>query len=520
MNNADGQKGLVLRIQHLTKHFGGVTALHDMGLNVRAGEIHGLLGHNGSGKSTLIKVLAGYHAPEPGCRIEIDGRTVQLPLRAGQFRSYGMAFVHQDPGLIPSLTVVENLRIGALARRRTPYISWRHETHRVARMLHEFGIDCDPTETVDSLEPWQRPLLGIIRAVDEMRTVMQEGENRHGLLVLDEPTANLGDAGIQKLFAIVRHVASKGFGVLFVSHDLDEVLAITDTVTVLRDGEVAGTGVTRNLTKDDLVEMILGKRMTPVKWTKPQHGAGETVASIDHLSGASVRGLDLAVARGEIIGLTGLVGSGFADVGAVLIGALAAKSGRLHIGSQEFDLRRMSPPQAIAAGMVYVPGERRREGCIGELTIAENVTLPVLRRFFHAGALQLTALNDYTRELCARFGVKPGEPMLPLEALSGGNQQKVLLAKWLQLQPKLLILQEPTQGVDVGAREQIFAIIRNYGTQGSGVLCASSDHEQLVTLCSRVLVFRRGRIVSDLHGTDVTKERISYECFGSEIALA
>jgi ribose transport system ATP-binding protein len=516
----DGPPGAVLRIRHLTKHFGGVTALHEVGLEVCAGEIHGLLGHNGSGKSTLIKILAGYHAPEPGCEVEIDGRLVAMPLKPGQFRSLGLAFVHQDPGLIPSLTVLDNLRIGALAAQRVPYISWRNERAHVAELLHEFGIRCDPETTVERLEPWQRPLLAIVRAVDEMRMVMRDEENRRGLLVLDEPTANLADVGIRQLFAIVRQVAARGYGVLFVSHDLDEVLAITDAVSVLRDGKIAGGGVTGNLTKDDLVEMIIGKRISRVEWARPQTRAVESVARIEQLRGASVRNLDLVVGRGEIIGLTGLAGSGFEDVGALLIGATAARSGRLQIAGRNWDLPQMDPGQAIAAGMVYVPGERRREGCIGELTIAENVTLPVLRRFFKAGALDLAALNDHARSLCVRFAVTPVEPLLPLENLSGGNQQKALLAKWLQLEPPLLILQEPTQGVDVGAREQIFAIIREYSSRGAGVLCASSDHEQLALLCSRVLVFRRGRIVSELYGAEVNKERISYECFGGEMAPA
>lgn len=516
MDPIRGQGGVVLRIQHLTKRFGGVTALDDVGLEVHVGQVHGLLGHNGSGKSTLIKVLAGYHAPEPGCEVEIDGRVVQMPLRAGQFRSCGLAFVHQDPGLVPALTVVENLSLDMLARRRRPYISWRHEARRVGKILEEFGIECDPGATVESLEPWQRPLLAIVRAVDETRTAMRLNEGRRGLLVLDEPTANLADAGIQKLFSIVRQVASKGYGILFVSHDLDEVLAITDTVTVLRDGKVSGTGTTASLTKDRLAEMIVGRRLAVASRQEPPARIAEAVVSIEGLSGASVRALDVTIGSGEIVGLTGLVGSGFSDVGAMLIGSLTARSGRLNIASQEFALSKVTPAQAIAAGVAYVPAERRRDGCVGELTIADNITLLVLRRFFHSGALNAKELNSYTWDLCTRFDTKFSDPTASLNTLSGGNQQKVLLAKWLQLNPKLLILQEPTQGVDVGAREQIFALIRKYSEQGGAVLCASSDHQQLAALCSRVLVFRRGQVASELCGADVSKENISYECFGRE----
>jgi ribose transport system ATP-binding protein len=516
----------VLRLRHLSKQFGGTRALDDVALEVAGGMVHGLLGHNGSGKSTLIRILAGYHAPEPGGELELNGEPVRLPLRPGQFRELGMAFVHQDPALLPALTVTENLRIGAFARGMLGRVSWRRQAAEVGALLAEFGIDCDPLARVERLRPWQRPLLAIVRAVDEVRRLTAPGGAvggggaRSGLLVLDEPTAGLGDASVERLFAVIERVKLAGFGVLFVSHDLDEVLAITDQVTVLRDGRVAGSGVTSALGKDALVEMIVGRRIERRAPAAIAAADGPPLAAIRDLRGPGVRDAGFGIGAGEILGMTGLIGSGFAEVGALLAGALPARTGRLRIAATELALPGLTARRAIAAGIAYVPADRRRTGCVGELTVGENIGLPVLDRLVRGGMLTPRALADHAGALCRRFDVRPPDPALPLDALSGGNQQKALLAKWLQLSPLLLVLEEPTQGVDVGAREQIFAAIRAWAADGACVLCLSGDHEQLALLCQRVLLFRRGRIVAELTGADVTEERMAHECFGPAVAPA
>jgi ribose transport system ATP-binding protein len=510
----------ILQLRHIGKRFGGTTALDDVALAVAAGEVHGLVGQNGSGKSTLIRILAGFHAPEPGGEFEMEGRPVRLPLYPGQFRSLGMAFVHQDAALLPALTVTENLRVGALAGRSLGPVAWRREAAHVAALLAEFGIDCDPMARIERLRPWQRPLLAIVRAIDEVRRLIEAGGARHGLLVLDEPTAGVGDVGVGRLFEVVRRVKASGFGVLFVSHDLDEVLAITDRVTVLRDGRVAGGGPTRGLGKEALIEMIVGRPLAHAAAPGGDAVAGPAAAVIADLRGTGVRSAGFAIGGGEIVGLTGLTGSGFGEVGALIAGALPAVSGTLSMAGSEHAMRSMTPRRAIAAGLAYVPADRLRAGCVGELSIAENLTLPVLGRFARAGVLRLRALARYAGELCRRFDVRPGDPTMRLDALSGGNQQKALLAKWLQLAPRLLILEEPTVGVDVGAREQIFAAVRGWAQAGAAVLCASSDHEQLERLCRRVLIFRHGRIAAELVGADVTAERMAYECFGTSAGAA
>ena len=509
----------ILEARHFSKRFGGTLALDDVSLSIDGGTVHGLVGHNGSGKSTLIKILGGFHAPEPGAELIIDGKPVRLPLAPGLFRSLGMAFVHQDPGLVASLSVVENLRIGAIALQRLKPIHWGEEVRHCQTLLAEFGMSVDPRAAVETLRPWQRPMLAIVRAVDEIRRLQSETGIRRGLLVLDEPTANLADSNVHQLFDVVRRVQKAGFGVLFVSHDLDEVLSVTDHVTVLRDGRIAGSGPTASFTREDLVRLIVGHDIPPTAPRATETKRTDHLTDVQGLSGPGARDVSLSIAPGEILGASGLIGSGFAEIGPMLIGALPARAGRLRLGTKTIDLATMTPAKAIEVGISYVPGERLREGCIGELTVAENITLPVLHRFFR-GWLRTGAIDSHARSQLQKFGVRPAEPALPLEALSGGNQQKVLLAKWLQLSPQLLILQEPTQGVDVGAREQIFAIIRDFAARGGSVLCLSGDHEQLAMLCDRVLIFRRGRIAADLTGPDVTKDRIAHECLGSALPNA
>jgi ribose transport system ATP-binding protein len=511
----------ILEARHFSKRFGGTLALDDVGLTVDAGTVHGLVGHNGSGKSTLIKILAGYHAPEADAELMIDGRAVRLPLAPGQFRALGMAFVHQDPGLVASLTVVENLRIGAIARQRLAPIAWRDEIRHCERLLSEFGLSCDPMAPVEALRPWQRPMLAIIRAVDETRTLLRQSGQSGGLLVMDEPTAGLADSNVDQFFQVIRRIQVAGFGALFVSHDLEEIFAITEQVTVLRDGRVAGTGPTKGFSRDELVRLIVGHEILEApRIAQDEARSSDALIEVHGVTGSGLRSVDFSVSAGEIVGVTGLIGSGFAEIGPTLIGALPALAGRMRVGTETMDLPTTTPARTIAAGVCYVPGERLREGCIGELTVAENVGLPVLGSFFRRGWLHRRALASHARAQVTRLGVRPADPSLAFETLSGGNQQKVLLAKWLQLDPCLLVLQEPTQGVDVGAREQIFAIIRDFAARGSGVLCLSGDHEQLAALCARVLIFRRGQIARELVGSEVTKERIAHECFGSDLPSA
>jgi ribose transport system ATP-binding protein len=508
-----------LELRSLSKSFGGTQALRGVDLSLLPGEVHGLLGENGSGKSTLIKILAGFHNPDDG-ELLIDGKPVRLPLAPGQFRELGLSFVHQDLGLIESLSVLENLRVAELASSRSRFgISWRRERKRARETFDRYGIRIDPTAVVGELKPVERALLAIVRATEEIRGV---GLGQ-GVLVLDEPTVFLPREGIEVLFSLVRDAAAAGATILFVSHDLDEVREITDRVTVLRDGGLVGTVVTRETSETTFVEMIIGRQLAKLADVEHADLTERRVAvSVDGLTGSVVNDVSFRIHEGEIVGLTGLIGSGFEEVAHLLYGARAARAGRLVLDGEAKDLTRLTPPAATGFGIALIPADRKTDGSVGSLPVGENLALAVLDRYFNGVSLERRRMRRESGALMREFDVRPNDPSLPYGALSGGNQQKALLAKWFQTEPRLLLLDEPTQGVDVGARQQIFALIRTaVEERGMHVLCASSDYEQLSLLCDRVIVFGRGRVWRELVGDDLTKDRIieqSYAAMAAEVA--
>ena len=506
-----------IEIRGLSKSFGGTQALRDVDLTVLPGEVHGLLGENGSGKSTLIKILAGFHQPDAG-ELHIDGAPVRLPLAPGQFRGLGMSFVHQDLGLVESLTVLENLRVAELAAPPSRLrISWRRERARAREAFERYGLRLDPAATVAQLKPVERALLAIARALEEIRAVGRG----HGVLVLDEPTVFLPREGVERLFALVRAAAGEGASILFVSHDLDEVREITDRVTVLRDGALVATVVTADTSDDAFVEMIIGRELGAL--AEPVHAdfSGREVAvSVKGLSGATVADVSFDVHVGEIVGLAGLIGSGFEEIPYLLYGARQASAGRMELHGDEIDLTNVTPTQANAARIALIPADRKNDGSVATLPVGENVALSVLDRYHNGVVLNRRRMAREMRELLDEFDVRPSDPSLAYGALSGGNQQKALLAKWFQTSPLLLLLDEPTQGVDVGARQQIFELLRAAGERGTEIVCASSDYEQLALLCDRVIVFGRGQVWRELRGADVTKDRIIEQSYAAMAAVA
>jgi ribose transport system ATP-binding protein len=496
----------------LTKSFNEQPALDGVSITIERGEIHGLLGQNGSGKSTLIKVLAGFHAPDAG-ELAVDGREIELPMRPGVLRELGFAFVHQDLGLIATISVLENLRMTSLAEARGP-IRWRR-MHREAReVLQRYGIDIDTRALVEELTPVQRSMLAIVRAVESV-----SGSDRAqvgALLVLDEPTVYLPQREVDTLFALVRQVAALGVGVLFVSHDLDEVLEICDRVTVLRDGRLADTVPVEGITKAALVELIVGHEVAEHhsldRSAREIEGHGDPLR-IEHASGRVLDDVSFELRPGEIVGVTGLAGSGFDELPYLLFGAVPVASGTMTVPSgAEIGLKHLTPRRAETEKIGLIPGDRQSDACVQDMTLSENVTLPVVGDFFSGFRLRHDHERSYSTELLERFLVHPPEPDMRAGDLSGGNQQKVVLAKWLQTSPRLLLLDEPTQGVDIGARAQIFVMLRDQADNGAAIVCASSDHEQLAALCDRVLIFSRGRLVVELAGHQLTKQEITEQC--------
>ncbi|MCU0789903.1 MAG: sugar ABC transporter ATP-binding protein [Nitratireductor sp.] len=505
----------VLRMTSISKTFGGAKALDNISFEVLPGEVHGLLGKNGSGKSTLVKILAGYHAPDPGGRMDFNGEEVSLPLKPGDFRRLGMSFVHQNLGLVPTLTVLENLRLSSLTSSAHSFINWPAERQAAREALARFDVHLDPDERVDRLSPVDKALLTIVRAFEDIR-VEREETGRPGLVLLDEPTPFLPREGVEKLFGLMRSIAASGSSVVFISHDIEEVMTITDRATILRDGIVAGTLVTPDASHDEMVEMIIGRklaRVAPVHHATTRH---EPHIRAENISSGQLKPCSITVGKGEILGLTGLIGSGYEELPYLIFGARPASSGTLRIGEGAgMELSAMSPRKAIDSGMALLPADRQGASGVDTLTVVDNMFLPDMGRFFDGGFLRHGRMKREARALGQAFEVKPNDPVLKLSALSGGNAQKVLIARWMNRKPVLLLLDEPTQGVDVGTRHNIFGALRAAVAEGMSVICASSDAEQLADICDRVLVFARGRICSELVGGQVTKESIVEACYAS-----
>ena len=504
-----------LELESISKTFRATRALDSVSLTVHPGEVHGLLGTNGSGKSTLIKVLAGFHAPDPGGVMRFNGQPVALPLDAATFRRLGMSFVHQNLGLVPSLTVLENLRLSQIALGHNTRINWRKERAAANDTLERYGVEVAHWRRIDELSAVNRALIAIIRAFEEIREEC-ETTGQPGLVLLDEPTPFLPKEGVDRLFQLMRQIADHGSSVTFISHDIDEVMEITDRATILRDGKVSGRIETRQASREQMIEMIIGRELARVDHGARSARSFETFATVENLTGDGLPACNMTVGQGEVVGLTGLIGSGYDRVPYLLFGATAADTGTLRLsGGESFDLASMTPAKAIADNFALLPGDRHTQGGVATMKIFENMLLPDIGAYFRGGVLRNGAMRREARRLGDRFEVRPNDPEMNLGALSGGNAQKVLVARWLNRKPCLLLLDEPTQGVDVGTRANIFAAIRSAAAEGMSVLCASSDAEQLAEVCDRVMVFARGRLVDELTGAQVDKDHIMQACYAS-----
>jgi len=507
--DTDAGRMNALEAAHLSKSFGGVRVLSDVSLAVKAGEIHGLVGSNGSGKSTLIKILSGFHHPDPGGSLKVRGEDVPLPVPPDRATKVGLSFVHQDLGLIPQLSVLENLRVGRFTSHPGWRISWREERATVRAALKRFDLDIAPETKVERLSSIERVLLAVVRAFSDL------AHAPGGVLLLDEPTAYLPRDGVDRLFTAVKRAAAEGAGVVFVSHRLEEIGMLTNSVSVLRDGHLVGTAQTSTLTESDLVEMIVGSKITTA--TFDPKSEGEVKLRTHAVSGRTAQDVTLELHRGEVLGLTGLMGMGHEEVPYLLFGAEPA-TGELELEGTRMPVTEMSPRRAMSSGVALLPGDRQGASGAGNLSVKENVTLPTVDRFFTGGLLRPKRERARVLEILRQYDVRPVAPSRKLETLSGGNQQKALVAKWLERKPTIFLMHEPVQGVDVSAREEIARVIADIAAQGGSVLLSSCEYEDLARICGRVLVFRHGRVTSELTGTALTKERIIERCYATEMA--
>jgi len=512
---ADVNADTALRLVNWSKRFGGSLALDNVSLSVRRAEVHGLLGSNGSGKSTLIKILAGFHTPEQGAKLSLYGRDMPLPLKASQLREHGLSFVHQHLGLVPTLTVTENLYLGKLATENNWRINWTAAHENARAVFERFQLDLEPTSEVGRLSPVQQALLAIVRAYESLQQSDQEQSERPGVLVLDEPTPFLPQAGVDQLFQLIRQCVASAASVIFVSHDVDEVREITDRATILRDGQLIDTVTTASVSHEGFVSRIIGRNLEHYDATAKSVPDTTVRLEVNNLQHARTGPVSFAVSSGEILGLTGLIGSGYDEVPALLYGSRKDVSGTLKVAATQLSLAKLSPAQALKFGIAYLPAERMREAGVGSLSVGDNISLPVLDDL--CGWLGLTErrINSHASNLGAAAGVRPNAPSLPLAALSGGNAQKALMQKWLQVEPTVLLLDEPTQGVDVGARQQLWDSLDDTARRGTAILMASTDYEQLAKVCHRVLIFSQGQIVATLTGRNLSKELIAEHCYRS-----
>ncbi|HLS77554.1 MAG TPA: sugar ABC transporter ATP-binding protein [Nocardia sp.] len=492
-----------LEVRALRKSYGGALALDGVDLTVRAGEVHALLGQNGCGKSTLVKSLTGIVTPDDG-RVEVFGRP--LPMPVDDPHTHGIAVIHQDIGLVEDMTVLENL--GANARYGTrllaPVRTGREKAiyrELMARLDFDFPLDAK----VATLSPAERALLAVVRAMRLM-----DGDAEGHLFILDEPTAALPRPEAARLLTLMRKVADAGSGVIFISHRLAEVMQVCDRATVMRAGRRVAEVDIAETTRAELVAHMLGRRMDDFYPAPPDREPGRARLVVRGLTGSRVADVDFTAHAGEIVGVTGLAGMGQEEVPMLLAGAQRPTSGTVRLDGAELPAGR--PAEAIGAGMVLVPGNRLRDGCWPAGTAEENVVLPVVKRYRRWKGLEHKGIRERARTLMTKVNVHPNRPDLPMTAFSGGNQQKIVFAKWLQLDPKVLLLDEPTQGVDPGSAKELLADATTAAAEGSAVVVFSGEHEMLAAVCHRVLVLQHGRLVAELRGDELTEAALLEAC--------
>ena len=521
-----------LTVTGMSKTFGQSRVLDQVSLSIMPGEVHALIGHNGSGKSTFVKVLAGFHAPDPGCAVIVDGERLRMPARAAELSAGSITFVHQDLGLVDGLSVTENCLVGRFtAERFTRRIDWAAEHELVRAILAGLDSDLDPRALVGGLSAADRTTVAIARAVAGRR-------HGSGLIVLDEATRALPRPAQEHLYGLIEGVAASGGSVLLITHRVGEVRRLADRVSVLRDGKLAASGLaTSALDEAGLGQLLAGRRdgaassaLSPPQTTAPPEpaltvtvaggsGAGETCARVEGLSGVALDGVGFEVRRGEVLGVTGLIGSGADELPALLTGAHRAAAGLLTVPAGTIDLSRRALHRCLDAGVVLVPERRDSDGLALKLSVRENLALPLVRRHSRPWKVRGGWEDELVRRCTGELDIRaPGGPdrvgQHQVDQLSGGNRQKVLFGKWLATGPRLLVLHEPTQGVDIGARAQLLGLIRRAAAGGVAIVMASIEAEDLAAVCDRVLVVHRGRITAELAGPCTAEEIIRHTYAG------
>ena len=493
--------GLALRARGIVKHYGGVRALRGVDFELHGGEVHGLVGENGSGKSTLLKVLSGQVQPQGG-GLELDGQAVWFT-DATHAVAAGVAAVTQETTLVPALSVAENIMLGPRKPRTWSGIDWRATRREASAALSRLGLRLDPGMPVGALRPDQQQMVEIARAISTNARV----------LILDEPTSSLDDDETEALFAVVRELKRQGLAIVFVSHRMKEVFSLVDRITVLRDGSVVDSGPLIEYDRDGIVHLMTGRRVRDVVPTHSRPASDDAILEVRGLaSPGCLRGIDMTVERGSIVGLAGLVGAGRAELLGSLFGLMPHTTGTVRIDGEPVELR--SPADAMRHGLAFVPGDRKNMGLVLDMSVRENL---LMARTASQPRLRRTNAEVERRLVGAAagdFGVRLESAAAEVWRLSGGNQQKVVLAKWLATNPRILMLDEPTRGVDIGAKADIYELLRKLRDDGLTILVSSCETPELLALCDRILVLYRGEVAGSVDALGADEAVITQMAMG------
>ncbi|MFD5598805.1 sugar ABC transporter ATP-binding protein [Leucobacter sp. NPDC058333] len=493
---------VALEMRGISKSFPGIRALSDVDLIARAGEVHAVVGENGAGKSTLMKILAGVYQPDGGT-ISLDGAETRIsgPIDA---RSRGIGMVYQELNLVPDLTVAENIMLGATPS-RFGFVRRRALSEAAAVVLDAFDARIDPAAILGSLTVSQQQIVEIAKAYAQ----------RPSIIVLDEPTSSLSEHEAQALFHIVRRMRADGIAIIYISHRLREVLELADQVTVLRDGRQIETRSADGLTAGEMIRLMVGRDLTDI-FPKREVPIGDVVLEVDALTRpGAFADVSVSVRAGEIVGLAGLVGAGRTEVARAVFGLDRAQSGTVRVDGRDVFAR--TPAQGLAAGIAYVPEDRKRDGIVHSASIKDNVSLPVLSSLSTGGWISRTRERAMVRDQVETLGVSPPVIERAVDTLSGGNQQKVVIAKWLAAKPRVLILDEPTRGVDVGAKADIHEIIGALAAAGTAILLISSELPEVLAVSDRIYVLHEGHVSAELDRTEATEATVMHAATGEAV---
>lgn len=485
-----------LEISNVSKTFPGVKALDKVQFDIWPGEVHALVGENGAGKSTLIKILAGTQPPDDGAKIVIEGRetTLENPMDAIK---KGISVIYQDFSLFTNLTVAENIGINEIIEKKRQLLNWKEINKKAEAALSFMKADISPKEIVGNLSVAKQQMVAIASAVAQNAK----------MIIMDEPTSALSKREVERLYEIIDDLKERNIAIMFVGHKMDELFHVADRFTVFRDGKYVDTVDAGKVTEQDLISMMVGRRIEYKKYAAPEH-IGPVVFEAEGLTKkGNFKDINFEVRAGEVLGVTGLVGAGRSELMQSVFGLSSMDSGKIRIEGKEVVIN--SPSDALRLGIAYIPESRQTQGLVLKKSVRENILLPQLQKYTNRlGILNTSKMQDAADQWIKMLDVRPSDPDNLAQSLSGGNQQKVVLAKWISTNAKVLIVDEPTNGVDIGAKDEIHKILRNIAREGAAVIVISSEMQEVLSISDRIMVMRRGRVSACLDNKDLTQETI------------